>query len=202
MRGTIKFYSREKGFGFIYTDENDGDIYFRVQEWKEHSSPNSNDIVEFETKPGRKGPEAINIKCIRSASERKESEIQARREANDDRVTCPHCIKQIVPRVNFYNGKPQASYCPYCGGKVKDFGWCFIATAVYEDYNHPNVLVLRSFRDNQLKNSSLGRKFVALYYRKSPAVAKKLKNMPYVSAVIRTLLNSFVFVYNALIKNK
>ena len=201
MRGTIKFYSREKGYGFIYTDEHDKDIYFRIEQWKNHSAPNTDDIVEFETKPGRKGLQAINIKCIRSATERKEKEYQARREANDHRETCPHCEKKMVPRINFYQGKPQASYCPFCGGKIKDFGACFIATAVYADYNHPKVQVLRHFRDSQLKNSSMGRKFVAFYYRKSPALAQKLKTMPITSVFIKAILNGFVFLYKAF-KNK
>jgi cold shock CspA family protein len=199
MKGTIKFYSREKGYGFIFTDENDGDVYFRISEWKNHSAPASNDIVEFETKPGRKGLEAVNIMCIRSAEERK----QAQREANrpkDDRVTCPHCSKKMVPRVNFHRGTPEASYCPYCAGKIKDFGGCFIATAVYSDYNHPKVIALRHFRDNRLKTSSLGRKFVALYYKKSPSIAQKLKGMPMTSAFIRVVLSSFVYLYNVLPK--
>lgn len=201
MRGTIKFYNRDKGYGFIFTDENDGDIYFRIGEWKNHSAPANNDVVEFDTKPGRKGPEAINIKCVRSAEERKQIKRTANR-PNDDRITCPSCAKKIVPRVSFYGGKPQASYCPYCATKINDFGACFIATAVYADYNHPQVISLRKFRDQQLKNSAIGRNFVTFYYKKSPAFAEKLKTMPITSAVIRSLLNGFVFIYNVLTKNK
>lgn len=199
MRGTIKFYNRDKGYGFIFTDDSAQDIYFRISEWKNHSAPANNDIVEFDTKPGRKGSEAINIKCVRSAEERKQIQREANR-PKDDRVTCPHCGKKMVPRVNFYRGKPEASYCPFCAGKIKDFGGCFIATAVYSDYNHPKVISLRHFRDNQLKTSSLGRKFVAFYYKKSPSIAQKLKVMPITSAFIRVALNSFVFLYNTLTK--
>jgi cold shock CspA family protein len=192
MRGTVKFYSRDKGYGFIFTDQHDRDIYFKISEWKNPSAPNSNDIVEFETKPGRKGLEAINIKCIRSDQQRK----QAQREASDERVTCPSCGKKMVPRISFYHGKPQASFCPYCGTKIKDFPACFIATAVYGDYDHPNVRSLRHFRDEQLKKSGLGRSFIAFYYKKSPALAEKLKVMPRVAALVKVVLNTFVFIYN------
>lgn len=196
MRGTIKFYSREKGYGFIYTDAHEKDIFFRIEQWKNHSAPSTDDIVEFDTQPGHKGLQAINIKCLRSAAERKEIAYQARRAANDDRVSCPHCNRKMVPRVNFYRGQPEASYCPYCGGKVKSFGDCFIATAVYKDYDHPKVLVLRRFRDQHLNSCGWGRRFIAFYYKRSPVIAEKLKGMPKSSIIIKFILSSFASIYS------
>jgi hypothetical protein len=32
----------------------------------------------------------------------------------------------------------------------KDNGFCYVATMVYGDYNHPSVIHLRKFRDNKL----------------------------------------------------
>ncbi len=48
---------------------------------------------------------------------------------------------------------------------------CFIATAAYGSYLHKYVVVLKDFRDNVLKQYSLGRKFIDLYYTHSPRVA-------------------------------
>lgn len=58
----------------------------------------------------------------------------------------------------------------------KSKGGCFIATACYGDYNAPEVLVLRHFRDNVLLNSSLGKIVVQIYYYLSPPLAKLIEN--------------------------
>lgn len=49
---------------------------------------------------------------------------------------------------------------------------CYIATALYGSYDHPEVILLRRFRDNTLNRSILGRAFVKIYYRISPVLVK------------------------------
>lgn len=70
---------------------------------------------------------------------------------------------------------------------------CFIATSAFETPNALEIHYLRSYRDNKLKNSYWGRKFVYFYYKLSPAVADMLDNnkwlKPYVRKVLRTLIN-------------
>ncbi|WP_460739390.1 RCC1 domain-containing protein [Nocardioides ginkgobilobae] len=51
---------------------------------------------------------------------------------------------------------------------------CYIATAVYGDYEAPAVVVLRRFRDESLASSAAGRAFIRIYYRLSPALAQLL----------------------------
>jgi DNA-directed RNA polymerase subunit RPC12/RpoP len=48
---------------------------------------------------------------------------------------------------------------------------CFIATATFGDPNHPDVLVLRRFRDDCLSQNWFGKLFVRLYYFLSPPFA-------------------------------
>lgn len=48
---------------------------------------------------------------------------------------------------------------------------CFIATAAYGHFSHPQVQLLRDFRDRFLLTNSPGRAFTNWYYRHSPAAA-------------------------------
>ena len=49
---------------------------------------------------------------------------------------------------------------------------CFIATAVIGDEDHPDLKVLRNFRDLRLKATTPGKLFIVLYYRFSPPIAR------------------------------
>jgi hypothetical protein len=69
---------------------------------------------------------------------------------------------------------------------------CFIATAAYGSYLHPQVRLLRQFRDEYLMTSAPGRAFVALYYRYSPPLADFIAGHPLLRAVTRLLLTPFV----------
>ena len=62
----------------------------------------------------------------------------------------------------------------------------------YGDYNAPEVLVLRNFRDGILLESSFGKLFVRYYYRYSPYFVEKLKNKKRINCLIRGVLNIIV----------
>lgn len=66
---------------------------------------------------------------------------------------------------------------------------CYIATMAYGDYDHPRVMVLRSFRDRFLLRHSSGKKFVLWYYRNSPVWVTRLKDSRRINACIRQQLN-------------
>lgn len=53
---------------------------------------------------------------------------------------------------------------------------CFIATACYGDYDAPEVLILRKYRDEHLLTNWLGTLFVKFYYAVSPSIAKHIEN--------------------------
>jgi hypothetical protein len=65
---------------------------------------------------------------------------------------------------------------------------CFIATACYNDYDHPIVYQLRNFRDNFLIKKKYGRMFISFYYQYSPRYAKLIESNNFIKYVIKILL--------------
>ncbi|MFV0530755.1 MAG: CFI-box-CTERM domain-containing protein [Flavobacteriales bacterium] len=58
---------------------------------------------------------------------------------------------------------------------------CYVATMVYGNYDHPNVLILRKFRDKTLKKHLIGRVFIRLYYKYSPNYVNYIKDKKYLN---------------------
>ena len=69
---------------------------------------------------------------------------------------------------------------------------CYIATMAYGDYDHPQVMILRKFRDETLSNTILGKSFIRFYYATSPYLVKLLQNQKYINKIIRNILDKFV----------
>ncbi len=63
--GTVKFFNAEKGFGFISQAEGD-DVFVHYSniEGSGYRSLDEGQNVEFEVGPGRKGPEALNVRVV------------------------------------------------------------------------------------------------------------------------------------------
>jgi hypothetical protein len=69
---------------------------------------------------------------------------------------------------------------------------CFIATAAYGSYLHPQVQLLRDFRDEYLLTNAPGRAFVAFYYRHSPPLADFIARHAVLRGVARLALTPVV----------
>ncbi len=63
--GTVKFFNRLKGFGFI-TPQGGGEDVF-VHQSGLIDEINEKDLVEYEVENGRKGLTAVNVKKVQQA---------------------------------------------------------------------------------------------------------------------------------------
>ena len=69
---------------------------------------------------------------------------------------------------------------------------CYIATMAYGSYEHPQVIVLRWYRDNVLQKDLLGRLFIRTYYFFSPKLVVVLKGHDKINRIIRYILDKQV----------
>jgi len=77
------------------------------------------------------------------------------------------------------------------GGR-DDGGFCFVATAGFGSYFHPQVKILRDFTDLVLAKFSAGRSFIKAYYEYGKMPARIIAESQFLRAVTRTLLIPFV----------
>ena len=89
-QGTVKWFSTQKGYGFITQDEG-GDIFVHVTGLAPGTTGlEENQRVEFELSEGRKGPQATDVKPASAAAPapaaaaEPEPEVEAEAEDEDE----------------------------------------------------------------------------------------------------------------------
>lgn len=69
---------------------------------------------------------------------------------------------------------------------------CYVASMVYGDYNAPEVMVLRKFRDEVLVKNFFGRVFIRLYYLVSPVFVKIAEKIPFLKKISKKMIDKLV----------
>lgn len=203
MKGTVKWFSKQKGYGYIVAESQD-EHYFNIQAIEGTQLPKAGDVVEFTAYTGRKSLNAKNIKILEShATDTNDEVISPLIKTKEPKVRCIGCNRKMVPmliyenHVFFKGTYPSHSICPFCATtfqKLED--GCFIATAVYEDRLAPEVIALRRFRDEQLSHSTYGQYLVSIYYKVAPHIAQQLKHHPRIRASLKPVLNHIAQYYS------
>lgn len=72
-------------------------------------------------------------------------------------------------------------------------GGCFIATVVFENEAASEVVILKSFRDNYLLTTYLGRWMIGKYYHYGPMMARRVKHRYFTKKILRFILLQLVW---------
>jgi cold shock protein len=115
MRGRVKWFSNERGYGFI-TDERNEDHHFSVRDVVGPLLPHGGEPAEFDAGHGGRGAFARKVRVVGPAPVKARSSY-----VRDDRITCGYCQRQMVPRVIAYRGNVERTVCPFCSGIHQDF---------------------------------------------------------------------------------
>ena len=77
MQGTVKWFNRTRGYGFIVPAEGDADIFVHFSEIQTEGKKtlNEGDRVEFTTTDGEQGPRATEVKVLAPAPDQPEPDI-------------------------------------------------------------------------------------------------------------------------------
>jgi hypothetical protein len=71
---------------------------------------------------------------------------------------------------------------------------CFVASVAYDDPNHPDVMLLRWYRDNVLVKSYLGTRFIALYWNIGPKIAVLVEKSTTLKKLFRYIISKIVII--------
>lgn len=122
--GLIKWFSVEKGYGYI-TNRNNEDLYFGVKDIIGANLPEYGDKVEYEEYVGREEHFAA-----------RDILILERKNPSFKKIHCDSCQLEVKPKYWHFGGtdytKMKTAYlCPHCGGTLYETGGGFNTLAKF-----------------------------------------------------------------------
>ena len=126
------------------------------------------------------------IDLLKKGKESKKIDLEItklQRELNSEK----HIIQPTFDQIKEYDPNTRALI-----KKAKqEEDYCYVATYVYEDINHPNVVLLRKYRDTVLLQRKYAKHFVSFYYKIGPYFANNLIFRKIISIKIRLFLDIY-----------
>lgn len=92
--------------------------------------------------------------------------------------------------------------CSKCGTTIRgdwfkgNTKWCFVATAAFNDQDHPTIEQLRKIRDEQIVQTRFGRVFIHFYYTHGQLLAKIIDRFPSTKPTVRFILTALGKVFS------
>ncbi len=108
---------------------------------------------------------------------------------NTNRTSLSSLKSQLINVTPLNNVNRQSTYTKPSSSSSSG---CYIATMAYGSYDHPQVIILRKFRDQVLEKTQVGKWLIKQYYHHSPKLVEKLKDKKAVNYSIRKILNLFI----------
>jgi cold shock CspA family protein len=125
MKGTVKWFSVEKGFGYI-VDELGAEYYFHARGVRGADSPRAGESVSFVPIQNQRGVRATQVELTGFAP----SAPGADSGRHGSRVRCLACSRLMVPRIitgpplgatQRWTPVPKRSICPLCAATYREF---------------------------------------------------------------------------------
>lgn len=96
-KGTIKFYDRDKGFGFVIDEETDESVYFHSSVLPPHEDTiDAGTIVDFSVVIGKKGAQVLNMQIL----EKPKSVVKAKRKSPDNMIILINELISVLENTN------------------------------------------------------------------------------------------------------
>ncbi|GGW96779.1 cold-shock protein [Alteromonas halophila] len=121
MKGTIKSFRHDKGYGFVRAECGE-EYFFHISGYSgDHAFLNSGEAVTFSLDKDNEG----RFRAVQMMTERADVPKVAKADSatgtSNGLPYCKSCKKSVMPRMGFYKGKPYKGYCPYCASTVKHY---------------------------------------------------------------------------------